>query len=1064
MRSNRMVSLAALLLVGLLCAAPVDAQEQTGSIDGVIRDTTGAVLPGVQVEVRNQVTGAVVSAISDNRGVYRFPALPPGRYDVAATLQGFGPAKKADVTLTLGQLLTIDLALPLAKMAESVQVTAEAPLVDVKGNATMAVVASAEIERIPKGRDFTGVLAAAPGANSENRAGGISVDGASGSENRFVIDGIDTTNLQNGSSGKTVVTDFVQEVQVKTAGYNAEYPGATGGVVNALTKSGTNVFHGSVNFYYANNGATGVENKNNSTFWKGSQRPTLRLVPTNTKLAEYVTYPQNDIPVYEPVLELGGPVMRNRLWFYVGYGPVRTHNTRTVTWKTPVAGGPATQTFTIDNPTDRLTANGSWQATNNLRVKFTYAPQWTQSRGSQPTIEPDGTSTANAATDYLSTGSNSWNDAYSGMIDWSVKNNLFVSLSGGYFMYDSESLGNGTAIVHTMNGNITDYPGVPADLVQPNGYSDNKSSYKTVTDKQSRFYVNATGTWFKSWAGQHAIKAGVRFERIANTRDIGQLEPTITFYWNQTYTDSTGVDSKGQYGYYGVTRNTLGIGDIHSDNWGLFIQDSWQPAARLTINGGVRLESERIPFYAPGQENDGIKFGFGDKLAPRVGFAWDVAGNGRWKAYGSFGRYFDITKLELPRGSLGGEQWHIYYYALDTLNWKGVNCQEGTSAGCPGKLLEVSTLRFGSNDPDNPETVAAMMKYFGTKRNVVQEGMKPLTSQEFTVGLDHELNKVTSVGVRYVHKWVSHIIEDFGWNEGGTEFYFIGNPGEGYIGELAFLWGQPNPETGYKPPNLYTPINGKYYPQVKPVRDFDAIELTVKKRLSSRWAASAVYQWSRLWGNYPGLASSDEAGSGSARLSPNVNRLYDGPWMMYNTQGSQVLGPLNTDRPHYLKLQATYDFPWGTGVGANWYVRSGAQFSKYITYQGYSWVFYDGRGSIGRSPTEQMLDLLVQHEFKLGKRMRANVNLNVTNLLDNDVAVSLYGLQFRDSFALTPIESFFSPWDPIAAAQAKSSIRPDPRFYGGTTPTAANYATAGAPMENGWLGRRDVRFGVRFSF
>jgi hypothetical protein len=169
---------------------------------------------------------------------------------------------------------------------------------------------------------------------------------------------------------------------------------------------------------------------------------------------------------------------------------------------------------------------------------------------------------------------------------------------------------------------------------------------------------------------------------------------------------------------------------------------------------------------------------------------------------------------------------------------------------------------------------------------------------------------------------------------------------------------------------------------------------------------------------------------------------------MYDTHGSPVLGRLNTDRPHYLKLQGTYDLPWGTQIGINWYARSGALFSKGITYQGYGSVYYDGRGTLGRTPMEQATDLLVQHDFRLGPRARVNLNLNVLNLFDNDVATAIFQSQYRDSFALTPIESFFSGFDPVAIAAANSRIRPDPRFG----------------QRNLFLGRRDIRLGARFSF
>ncbi len=1059
--------ISSLLLAAVLAAGPAWAQEQTGAIQGVIKDSSGSVIPGVTVEARNQETGAVQTTVTDGTGTYRFPSLPPGRYDLSTSLQGFSPAKNENVVLVLGQILTIDLTMPVAGVTEQVTVTAESPLIDVKQNATFAIVAAERIDRIPKGRDFTNVLSAVPGANLEARAGGVSVGGASGSENRFVVDGIDTTNLQNGSSGKTYLTDFIQEVQVKTAGYNAEYPGATGGVVNALTKAGTNTFRGSAGFYYRNNGPTGVDNKDKSSFWVGKQRPELRLVPANNLLAEYFTRPLDDQPIWEPVFDAGGPIAQDHLWYYVGYAPERTRITRTVTWRTPVAGGPATQTFTRDEPVDRLTVNGTWQISNALRAKFGYNPQWSRTRRNLPAIEADGTSTANAATDYTSPGTNSWNNSYSGLLDWNARPNLFVQVSGGYYMTDTESLGNGTEIRHIMNGNINVFPNVPADLIQPSGYVDNRSTNKTVTDKLDRFYVNTTGTWFTHLAGEHAIKAGIRFERIGNVRDRGNIQPDINFYWDTSYTDSNGLTSRGPYGYYSVSRGVLGTGDIHSNNWGLFVQDGWSPTNRLTINAGVRAESERIPFYTPGKESEGIKFGFKDKVAPRVGFAYDVNGDGKWKAYGSFGRFFDIMKLEMPRGSLGGEQWFIYYYTLDTLNWKSVNCQEADSS-CPGRLLETSKLRFGSNEPDNPETAGVMTKYFGAPRTLLHDDMKPMTSQEFTVGLDHELTRVMSLGIRYQHKWVTHAVEDFGWNEAGTEFYFIGNPGEGYIGRLDFLWGQTNPTTGFTPAPLYNPANtgGKVYPQVKPVRDYDSVELSLTKRLSNRWSAVAAYQWSRLYGNYPGLASSDEAGGGTARLSPNVNRLYDGPWMMYDTHGNQILGRLNTDRPHYFKLQPTYDFPWGTGVGLNWYIRSGALFSKYISYQGYAWVFYEGRGSLGRTPVEQAADLLVQHDFKLGGNRRLNVNLNVANLFDNDVAISIWDVPFRNALTRSPLESFFVPgFDPVAVVAATPSIRLDPRFYGGVTPPrTVNDIQNAKPMDRIFMGRRTVRFGMKFLF
>src|SRR5687768_3022829 len=218
------------LAVGLFgLTGPAAAQEQTGSIQGVVKDASGAVLPGVTVEARSPAAVGISTAVTNEDGVYRFPALPPGVYELTANLQGFTASVVKNAMVELGKQLTVDHSMRLAGVTETVTVTGEPPIVDTKSNATFSTISRESIERIPKGRDFTSILATAPGAQNESKSGGTQIDGASGSENRFIIDGVDTTNLRTGVSGKTMLLDFVQEVQVKSSGYNAEFGGATGG-------------------------------------------------------------------------------------------------------------------------------------------------------------------------------------------------------------------------------------------------------------------------------------------------------------------------------------------------------------------------------------------------------------------------------------------------------------------------------------------------------------------------------------------------------------------------------------------------------------------------------------------------------------------------------------------------------------------------------------------------------------------------------------------------------------------------------------------------------------------
>ena len=224
-------------------------------------------------------------------------------------------------------------------MTETVQVTAETPLIDVRQSARQTNIRAEQVELLPHGRDFTTLVTQAPGANQETKLGGISIDGASAGENRFIIDGIETTNLQSGVSGTNLIADFVEEVQVKSSGFSAEFGGATGGVISAVTKSGTNNFDGMALLNF----------QGSST--EGSRRPTLRQNLTNSDIAEYITYDDDEESRVEPGFALGGPIKRDRLWFFGAYLPA--HDDRPIARST--ASRP-TQEETSQNITGNLTA------------------------------------------------------------------------------------------------------------------------------------------------------------------------------------------------------------------------------------------------------------------------------------------------------------------------------------------------------------------------------------------------------------------------------------------------------------------------------------------------------------------------------------------------------------------------------------------------------------------------------------------------------------------------------------------------------------------------------------
>ncbi len=1001
------------------------AQEQTGSIQGVVKDSSGAVLPGVTVEARN-ADGRSQTAVTNDNGVYRFPALPPGVWAVTATLQGFTPAKVENAAIELGKLLSIDLTLSVGGVTESVQVTGESPLIDTKQNASYATIRQDTIERMPKGRDFTSILKTAPGSQAESKAGGeAQIDGASGSENRFVVDGMDTTSLQTGVSGKTMLLDFIQEVQVKSSGYNAEFGGALGGVVSAITKSGTNTLRGQLGAYLQSSKFYGA--KRNS--------PGFDAYNSNIAIPSQV-FPDNDWLYYSPVVDIGGPILKDRLWFYVGSAFTRNQYQKDVTFY----GDPKRVQRHFDWWSNAYYANYniSTQVTNNLRVKLSASNQRNSNRKTAPGsvaenyVFPDGTKATTQYTTatfdkladgsinqsafdsrWIKQGNNSSNDVYSGNVDWVLTPTFFVNASGGYYRANNTTPPEfrGDSIRHIFDQANYDswmiaqgFETVPASYQQPAGYSDTISSSGTVRNIYDRAFFNGNLTYFLNFGGQHTLKAGMRFERFGNDALIGNAKPNVNLVWGNTYTNQdTGQVFKGKYGYYIVTQ-TGTIGKVHSNNYSFWLQDSWNVNSRLTINAGVRAENETVPSYKKAADAVTIKFGFKDKIAPRLGFAYDVKGDGKWKAYGSYGHFFDITKLEMPRGSFGGDHWIAYYWTLDTYDFSSINCGEGTT-GCPGTFISQIDYRRSSNQYD-----AVLSKYFGRDMTGVDPNMKPVQGRELTAGIDHELNPTTSLKLRYVHKWLVRTIEDLGTFINGEEVYLIGNPGEAYGRIMEPLY-----------PDFPTP---------KPVRKYDSIELRLTRRLSNRWAGDVSYQWSRLKGNYSGLASADEGNrAAGGRTSPNVNRYFDYTIQNYDKNAKSVIGPLPTDRPHVVKVQGSYDAPWGTQIGAFWSIMSGTPISTVIRYSGYP-VFVNGRGDLGRSPMLSQLDLQAVQEFRLG-RYRLALMANVDNVLDqktwtNYFSPNLYGPQpYRESITLqmppvkgdnTTAAVLYQPYNPDAIA------------------------------------------------
>ena len=664
------------VLLGLwLVAAPAAAQEQRASIEGTVKDNTGAVLPGVTVDAKNLSQGGVASAVSDAGGFFRFPSLAPGAYEVTAKLSGFTPKTFSRVELTLGQTKALDVALGVSGLSETVQVTSEQPLIDVKSSQRAYSITADQFVKLPKGRDFSSVVTQAPGANFEAKSAGITIDGATAGENRFIVDGVETTNPQSGMQGKRMSLDFVQEVQVKSSGYAAEFGGSTGGVINVITRSGSNDFHGDGLLYFNNDGMNGAE------------RETLRLVPTNSRAAEYVTLPKDGSQRLEPGIGVGGPVMKDKLWFFASYLPSLEKFER------------STQ-FSNGTPVD---ARADRQHPLLLGQRHVAADQQPRAARS-PTTRPSATSSAScrAARCRARTArrrrrrcSTPTTSGRTGRCRATTTTSSTTSSSSAPRAATTSRTSTTRASPRRRGSSSTARPtsacaGVPAQFQQP-------QRLREHPDQPQR---HAQRLRPRQLPGRRHLLRQLR--RLAHAQGRRAVRPhrqrRARFRAEQP--DSHHLESAAtpvtrnprRFGHYQVRSNGVNPdqgfsveGDIANTNVGLFIQDSWAVNDRLTLNLGLRTENESVPSYttSDGIAPVAIEWGFGEKLAPRLGFAYDIAGDGKTKLYGNWGIYYDIFKLELPQGSFGGQKWLEYCYTLDTPNFDVARSRR-LPAGVPG--------------------------------------------------------------------------------------------------------------------------------------------------------------------------------------------------------------------------------------------------------------------------------------------------------------------------------------------------------------------------------------------
>lgn len=1074
----------------LFFGAMAIAQETTGGIQGTVKDPSGAVVPKARVVVTSSSLVGSKEAQTDSAGYYRFANLPPGIYTITVSAQGFKTVKREALTLEVGHLPTVDISLEVGTASAIVEVTSAAPVIDVTTTQNLTNVTNDVIANVPHGLSFQSVIQFAPMARNEPLGGllangmgtggtggslpgssgngltfGYSIGGGADSENSYLVEGQDTEQLSGGYSKANVPFEFIQEVQLKTSGVEAEYGGALGGVVNVVMKKGGNNYHGSVFSTFETNGMDG---NNNNIYLR--YNPSTGTIPTGFDAGSQLYNPKQDnYHVIQPGFSFGGPIKKDRLWFFVGFAPLLNSLAKTVDFCAPVAtaGCAGKQYFTQDRRTYYGTGRLDASLTRKIRVYASWLYQAAHENGvNLPISDP-----VPSESGFVNTSTGSPLSAFSYSLGWSAPNSTYnfgadITLTPkivsttrfGYFFENYHDFGWQTSAPNLQWNSagavgLTDNAGnaLPASLQQPGGTTTaSYTSTFTPFDANKHYQFNQDVAFFKGgWWGTHNIKVGYQLNHLVNVisqngnvplafvsagKGVGYTPSTTTGAANCAALTNAWGTCAGQYGYLTVQDFATVLPTAASDwNHALFIQDAWTVGHGLTLSLGLRVEKETLP-PPGGVKISSIDFPWTDKVAPRLGAAWDPTGHGKMKIFGSYGVVNDVMKLLVAQTSWGAQVFEDCTYALGpngsgTFNVSDINLVFKSGRACPSGPVTLGANFSGST----PQSLTDAKSGVSLIENVnfrpaepIAPGVKPYRQHEYVAGFDYQVSRDFAFEARYDRRRLDHVIEDSSLADPTVgELYTIVNPGEGVNrtidGYAAYLQslGQAFLVPGYSfnsAGNFGTCPSCP--PMPKAIRNYDGVEFRLTKTPTKHWAGMFSYTYSRLWGNYAGLTNTDQIdGNAPGRNSPDTSRAFDEPFYYYGANGKSTNGLLPTDRPNTLKGIVYYQLPWkgmNTTLGIFQYAYQGTPVSQYtdlasaffgIPYES-TYIFgrgqwanitQDANGNITfgtpyyrRTPWYTQTDFNIGHSVKVKEGKSLRFEANVTNLLNQHAVVQYY--------------------------------------------------------------------------
>jgi hypothetical protein len=1003
-------------LVSTAEAGPNDA-----TVTGVVRDaSTGNGVEGAVVVITGEKLQGERVRTTDISGLYRIPNLPPGTYEVSVIHKDYNQGqKRTGLQLRAGTTVRFDVSLVASGAKDTRTIIVDAPTVDVVSSSTGLAIDKEMARRVPiavptgKGaanRSFEAIAEATPGAKNDTY--GTSVAGTTSPENKYYVDGLSVNDPGFGLNGTGLSVEFVEEVKVEAGGYMPEYGRATGGIVNAVTKTGSNEFHGGVWGFYT----------------PGQLQGQIKIPKRE---GQTIVTERNLNWLGDTGFDIGGRLIKDKLWFYGGVSVSRTVYNVTTSWNRlvvdPITGlpqyaDPKTGKITDDpdrgfSVTERIAGTTNTRKAQGTTVqalgKLTYTPAtnhtlellgiyapsvsggngtWgLDARTGQPEVVSaagDYKALANRYTDSSGDLQLKWN-ATSADHKWNVDTTVgwHHQLNTG-LPVDGSRVGSGTGlaavpgVIWRQNNpdfhSITDFAkppgGSPAGACDPYYVPDPMdpnnpdAGTRTVVCPVQNYVTGGPGfiyersldraqarsmaTRLAQAAGHHLIKFGIDFEYMRYTSTRGYSGGTLY----RERPDGSAFDDYRQYSFLSGPDKANVLDYLkwttYSTTIGGFLQDSWSIMDKVTLNAGVRYDAQHM-FGGDGQ----LALAMPNQISPRVGLIWDPTQAGKAKIFLNYARFYQSVPLNLADRAGSGEPQVSSRHDASL-------CDPTKVSGYQGSCQEDDS-RLQRGGPTSPDQKWVLI---GAGKTPIDPKLKPQSSDEIVAGAEYEIFANGRLGVNYTHRWLSRVIEDMSRDEAQT--YFIGNPGYGIA---------------------------KDFPKAS--RVYDALIVYLDKRFSRNFLISGSYTASWLKGNLAGLFRPE-----TGQLDPNINSDFDLRSLLLNRTGY-----LPGDTRHVFKIFTAGEIPLkgnqAIQLGGSFRASSGTP-TSYLgshTLYGADEAFILPRGSGPRLPWTFRVDTNIGYRKMITKDLGITITMDVFNVANFQQVIAVdQSYTFSD---VTPLKS-----------------------------------------------------------